>query len=93
MLVLIGSKLIENLKLFYESKLDHTFFMGYRLDNPLGMLGEYSKSFFSRVLPTSRVGYHAGKPIESVVYCLIILSIYGSLREISCGNLTFSPPQ
>ena len=24
---------------------------------------------FSRVLPTSRVGYHAGKPIESVVYC------------------------
>ena len=24
-----------------------------------------------RVLPTSRVGYHAGKPIESVVYCLI----------------------
>ena len=25
---------------------------------------------FSRVLPTSRVGYHAGKPIESVLYCL-----------------------
>ena len=25
---------------------------------------------FSRVLPTSRVGYHTGKPIESVVYCL-----------------------
>ena len=25
---------------------------------------------FSRVLPTSRVSYHAGKPIESVVYCL-----------------------
>ena len=25
---------------------------------------------FSRVLPTSRVGYHDGKPIESVVYCL-----------------------
>ena len=25
---------------------------------------------FSRVLPTSHVGYHAGKPIESVVYCL-----------------------
>ena len=46
--------------------------MGYRHDNPLGMLREYSKSFFSRVLPTSRVGYHAGKPIESVVYCLNI---------------------
>ena len=25
---------------------------------------------FSPVLPTSRVAYHAGKPIESVVYCL-----------------------
>ena len=25
---------------------------------------------FSRVLPTSCVGYHASKPIESVVYCL-----------------------
>ena len=24
---------------------------------------------FSRVLPTSQVGYRAGKPIESVVYC------------------------
>ena len=28
------------------------------------------KACFSRVLPTSRVGYHAGKPIESVVYCI-----------------------
>ena len=25
---------------------------------------------FSRVLPTSRVVYYAGKPMESVVYCL-----------------------
>ena len=32
----------------------------------------YNKSF-SRVLPTSQVGYHAGKPIESVVYCLIAM--------------------
>ena len=24
---------------------------------------------FSSVLPTSQVGYHAGKPIEIVVYC------------------------
>ena len=31
---------------------------------------------FSSVLPTSRVGYHAGKPIESVVYCLIIIYLY-----------------
>ena len=31
---------------------------------------------FSRVLPTSRVGYPADKPIESVVYCLSILIIF-----------------
>ena len=24
----------------------------------------------SRLLPTSRLGYHAGKPVENVVYCL-----------------------
>ena len=29
---------------------------------------------FTRALSTFRVGYHAGKPIESVVYCLIKLS-------------------
>ena len=37
---------------------------------------EFAISFFalmlSRVLLTPRVGYHAGKPIESVVYCLKI---------------------
>ena len=31
--------------------------------------GEWFTSFWS-VLPTSRLGYHTGKPIESVVYCL-----------------------
>ena len=47
------------------------------------MLGEHEKSLksraegewftsFSRLLPTSRLGYHAGKPIESVVCCLNI---------------------
>ena len=30
---------------------------------------------FSRVLPTSRVVYHACKPIESVVYCLNISNL------------------
>ena len=32
------------------------------------IFGEWFTSF-SRVLPTSRVGYHAGNPIESEVYC------------------------
>ena len=41
----------------------------------MGLLVNHSPSArdlqaFSRVLPTSRVGYHAGKPIDSVVYCL-----------------------
>ena len=31
---------------------------------------------FSSVLPTSRVGYHAGEPTESLVYCLIIVYLY-----------------
>ena len=31
--------------------------------------GEYLQTFLSRVLSTSRVGYCAGKPIESALYC------------------------
>ena len=38
----------------------------------------------SRVLPTSQVGYHAGKPIESVVYCLNITQI-GMCRPKGSG--------
>ena len=41
------------------------FLWAYRRDNPLGSWF----TSFSSVLPTSRVGYHAGKPIESVVHC------------------------
>ena len=37
---------------------------------------------FSHVLPTSRVGYHAGKPIESVVYCLSIVYNFISLISL-----------
>ena len=44
------------------------FLWVYRRDNTRGMLGEHEISF-SSVLPTSQVGYHAGKPIETVVYC------------------------
>ena len=55
-------KLIENLKLFYKSNRPHFHSPSAR-----------DLQVFSRVLPTSRVGYHAGtEPIESgVVYCLI----------------------
>ena len=63
-MVCCAGKLIENLKLFYKSNRPHFLWVYWR-DNPLGMLGEYS-----RVLPTFLVGYHAGKPLESVDYCL-----------------------
>ena len=43
------------------------------------MLGEHDFgswfTSFSRVLSTSQVGYHAGKPIESVVYCFYKLTL------------------
>ena len=65
-------------KMVYLSSRPH-FLWVYRGDNPRGMLGEHEKSLkitsrrrvitsFPSVLPTSQVGYHAGKPIESVVY-------------------------
>ena len=64
------------------------FLWVYRCDSPCGMLGEHEKSLykaftsFSSVLPTSQVGYHTGKPIESVVYCFykITLSRMESFR-------------
>ena len=48
-------------KLFYKA-IDHTFyaFTGVTLEKLVN-----HELNFSRVLATSRVGYHAGKPIES----------------------------
>ena len=42
------------------------------------------------VLPTSRLGYHAGKPIESVVYCLIItyFMLYNITKHV-LYNITY----
>ena len=64
------------------------FLWVYRRDNPRGMLGEHEKSSrckslafgswftsISSVLPTSQVGYHAGKPIESVGYCFYKITL------------------
>ena len=73
-----GYKIPFYLKLYYKSNRLHVL-MVYRRDIPRGMLGNNRKAFkslacgswftsFSRVLPTSRVGCHAAKPIESVVY-------------------------
>ena len=78
-MVYYAGKLIENLKLFYKSKRPH-FLWVYRRDNPLKntrkaceSLAFGSQSWFTSIpiaLPASQVVYHAGKPIESVVYCL-----------------------
>ena len=62
-MVYCAGKLIENLKLFYKSdtrKACKSLAFGSRFTS------------FSPVLPTSRVSYHAVKPVESVVCCLNI---------------------
>ena len=52
---------------------------------------------FSHVLLTSRVGYHDGKPIESVVYCLNNSEVYNylavlkELRELILVIYPYSP--
>ena len=62
------------------------------------MLGEHEKSSnhepkasdlqaFDFVLPTSQVGYYAGKPIESVVYSL------NNLRAVTIAGWSEAPSQ
>ena len=65
-MVYFAGKLIENLKLFYKSNRPH-FLWVYRRDNPLGILGKHSKSF-SHVLPTSCMGYHAGRTVSCIKF-------------------------
>ena len=47
-MVYCASKVIENLKLFYKSNQSH-FLWVYGRDNPLGMVGEHSKSLITRL--------------------------------------------
>ena len=63
-----AGKLIENLKLFYKTILENS--VSSHACKSLAFGSGFTS--FSRVLPTSRVGYHAVKPIENVVYCLNI---------------------
>ena len=73
-MVYCAVKLIKNLKLFFKA-LDHTFYGFTSVITHLGCWENTRKACKSltRVLPTSRVGYRAGKPIESVFYFLNIL--------------------
>ena len=71
-MVYCAGKLIENLKLFIKAK-DYTFYGFIGVITHLGCWENNrkackSRASFSRLLPTSRVGYHADKPIESAVY-------------------------
>ena len=59
-----------------------------RSTNSVLAFGSWFTSF-SRVLPTSRVGYHAGKPIESVVYCLnnpLVFTTFGRCEQFTSDS-------
>ena len=94
-MVYCAGKLIENLKLFYKIKaIDHTFFGFSGVITHFGCwenTREACKSLV-RVLQTSRVGYRAGKPIESVVYCLNILIHWIVIYPFNSANQTFKQP-
>ena len=76
-MIYCAGKLIENLKLFYKSDTR-------KACKSLAFGSGFTS--FSRVLPTSRVGYHAVKPIENVVYCLnisvVVIYIRSSLTTV-----------
>ena len=83
-MVYCASKLIENWNTFrftlsyFIKAIDQIFYGFTGVITYLGFWENTRKSLafgswftsFSRVLPTSRLGYYAGKPIESVVFCL-----------------------
>ena len=78
-MVYCAGKLIENLKLFYKSNTFHGFtgsvithlacWENTKKACKSLAFGSWFTSF-SSALPTSCMGYHAGKPIENVIHCL-----------------------
>ena len=71
-------KRLRSTKSYFIKAIDHTFYGITGVVTHLKWKRKACKSraecewftSYSSVLPTSRVGYHDGKPIESVVYCL-----------------------
>ena len=64
---------IEPINSYFMKAIDHNFCGFTGVMTHLGCwenTRKACKSLFSCVLPKFRVGYHAGKPIERVVYCL-----------------------
>ena len=69
-MVYCAGKLIENLKLFYKSNRPRFLSVYRRQDNPRGRLGERCQPVSTlEKLENHSPKDHAGKPIESVVYC------------------------
>ena len=60
--------------LLLQGLANHSALLLLLLHNQLDVR-ENEKSSFSRVLPTSQMGYHVGKPIESVVYCFYNINL------------------
>ena len=50
--------------------------------------GEWFTSF-SSVFPTSQVGHHAGKTIESVVYCFYKIKFTGTINHRFLTNRAY----
>ena len=74
-MVYCAGKLVKNSSYFIKA-MDHTFYGFTAVTIHLGCWEntriayvKLSITSFSRILPTSRVGYHGGKPIKSVVFC------------------------
>ena len=78
--ILLEHPSLKTMATFYTNRIEnmnnrpHSFFFFFQLLRWNSQQKSVNSVNFSRVLPTSRLGYHAGKPIESVVYCLNILS-------------------
>ena len=80
-------KRLRSTKRYFIKVIDHTFYGITGVITYLKWKRKACKSraegervtSYSSVLPTSRVGYHDGKPIESVVYCLNNSEVYNYL--------------
>ena len=93
-------KRLHSTKSYFIKAIDHTFYGFTGVITHLGCWENTRKACkslafgswftsFSRVLPTSRVGYYAGKPIESVVYCLTNPDRNSNFAHWRCVKLRF----
>ena len=105
--IFFSPRRLHSTKSYFIKAIDHTFYGFTGVITHLGCWANTRKACkslafgswftsFSRVLPASRVGYHAGKPIESVVYCLknrihyiilgLLVSSYWTIPRERCSQ-------